>query len=407
MRILLINCVYNVGSTGKIVYDSKQYYESLGHEVYVAFGNKGDSISPSIYRFCTHTESRIQSRLAMIGRSQYQGLTISTNRLKKFILKNDPDVVHLHCVNGFCVNLYELLRFLGEGGYKTVITHHAEFYYTGSCGHAYECDQWYTNECKNCPRPHISTFNKIFPNPSGDWQKMKKAFSSFKPENLVFTSVSPWVNERAKHSPIVNHFKHYVVLNGLDTSVFHHYSDSFEILTRFNIFKKSKIVFHATAAFSPNDLNHPKGGFYVAELARRLPHVMFIVASIASINAINLPPNLILWGRTNTQEELARLYSIADLTLITSDRETFSMVVAESLCCGTRVVGFKAGGPESIALKEYGFFVEYGNIDKLQAQIELQLKNACSEKQLESEANRIYSKEVMAQNYLNIYKTLV
>lgn len=52
--------------------------------------------------------------------------------------------------------------------------------------------------------------------------------------------------------------------------------------------------------------------------------------------------------------------------LLTSERETFSMVTAESLCCGTPVVGFKAGAPEQIALKEYSEFVDYGNLDKLE-----------------------------------------
>jgi glycosyltransferase involved in cell wall biosynthesis len=35
------------------------------------------------------------------------------------------------------------------------------------------------------------------------------------------------------------------------------------------------------------------------------------------------------------------------------------MIVAESLCCGTPVVGFKAGGPESIAIDDYCVFVQF------------------------------------------------
>ena len=41
---------------------------------------------------------------------------------------------------------------------------------------------------------------------------------------------------------------------------------------------------------------------------------------------------------------LAEYYSLVDVTVITSFHETFSMVVAESLSCGTPIVGFKAGG---------------------------------------------------------------
>ena len=60
---------------------------------------------------------------------------------------------------------------------------------------------------------------------------------------------------------------------------------------------------------------------------------------------------------------------MANLTLLTSYRESFSMVTAESLCCGTQVAGFMAGAPETIAIPEYSTFVEYGNIDLLQTKV--------------------------------------
>lgn len=63
---------------------------------------------------------------------------------------------------------------------------------------------------------------------------------------------------------------------------------------------------------------------------------------------------------------LAAWYSAADAALLTSHRETFSLVTAESLCCGTPVVGFRAGGPESIAPPSCCKFVEYGDLDALE-----------------------------------------
>lgn len=70
-------------------------------------------------------------------------------------------------------------------------------------------------------------------------------------------------------------------------------------------------------------------------------------------------------GKITDQELLAKYYSMADVTLLTSKKETFSMVTAESLCCGTPVVGFKAGAPEQIAIKEFSEFVEYGDLNSL------------------------------------------
>ena len=95
---------------------------------------------------------------------------------------------------------------------------------------------------------------------------------------------------------------------------------------------------------------------------------------------------------------------MADVTILTSQRETFSMVCAESLCCGTPVVGFEAGGPETIAISEYSKFVEQGCIKQLEDAIqEMLTKEVIVDDFL---ARSIYDSEIMAQSYLQLYKGL-
>ena len=85
------------------------------------------------------------------------------------------------------------------------------------------------------------------------------------------------------------------------------------------------------------------------EIAKRFvgQNVKFLVAGSYSAD-IEVSKNIILLGKVTDQKKLAKLYSLADMTLLTSRKETFSMVTVESLCCGTPVVGFRAGGPEQI-----------------------------------------------------------
>ena len=109
----------------------------------------------------------------------------------------------------------------------------------------------------------------------------------------------------------------------------------------------------------------PKGGWYFVELAKRMPQYQFCIVASTYSDIDNLPLIILFWGRTNGQKELAELYNRADVTVLTSRRETFSMVTAESLCCGTPIVGFKAGGPESIAIPTYSEFVDQGDLDAL------------------------------------------
>ena len=82
------------------------------------------------------------------------------------------------------------------------------------------------------------------------------------------------------------------------------------------------------------------------------------------------------------------------------------MVTAESLCCGTPIVGFKAGAPEQIALPEFSTFVEFGKIDALKEKL-LEFLSNPKDSQLISQEADCYSKKVMAENYVELYYNLM
>ena len=98
---------------------------------------------------------------------------------------------------------------------------------------------------------------------------------------------------------------------------------------------------------------------------------------------------------------------MADATVLTSKRETFSMVCAESLCCGTPVVGFKAGAPEQIALKEYSRFVQQADVGQLVCVVENILNFPFDRVELEKEAHRTYAKSTMTEKYIELYTKLI
>ena len=108
----------------------------------------------------------------------------------------------------------------------------------------------------------------------------------------------------------------------------------------------------------------------IVQLANMLPNIRFVVVCLNNqVKEDELPINIHLWGAAKNREELASLYSAANVTLVLSKRETYSMVTAESLCCGTPVVGFLAGGPESIAIEKFSTFVEYGDLNAIKEAI--------------------------------------
>ena len=353
MKVLQVNVVYKNGSTGKITADIHTELLKNGIESVVCYGRGSKVDEPYVYKTCGELYAKMNNAFSRITGIMYAGCLFSTRKLVNIIKREKPDIVHLQCINGYFVNIYKLVTWLKKNKINTILTLHAEFMYTGGCGHAFDCEQWRKQSgicCTDCPRWKKETKSIFFSRTSTMWKKMKKAFDGFDKDKLTIVSVSPWLMDRAKSSQIFRNYNHKVIYNGLDTSVFKLY-DTTEVKKKYNL-TDEKIIFHATPSFS-DDPNNIKGGCYVIELAKRMinDNVKIFVAGDYK-KGMNLPKNIILLGRIKDQVELAKLYSMADVTVLTSKKETFSMVVAESLCCGTPVVGFKAGGPEQIAIKE-------------------------------------------------------
>lgn len=403
MKILQVNCVYNNGSTGKIVADIHTELKSKGIESVVCYGRGIKVTEPNVYKTCGELYSKFNNILSRLTGSMYGGCFFSTNKLISIIKKEKPDVVHLQCINGYFVNVYRLVQWLKENRIKTVLTLHAEFIHTANCGHAFECEKWKTG-CGHCPRLRAETKSLFFDGTARSWKKMKRAFDGFE-EDLIVTSVSPWLMERAKQSPILSNMRHAVVMNGLDTDIFKCYEAS-ELKKELGI-KDEKIVFHATAHFN-DDPEHIKGGYYVLKLAKMMENenVRFFVAGVHP-DGLEVPKNVTLLGSVKDQNRLAQLYSMADATVLTSKKETFSMVTAESLCCGTPIVGFKAGAPEGIAIPEYSEFVEHGDVDALRASLDKCLSKSYDKQNVSKVAISKYSKSVMVESYSNIYLAVI
>lgn len=404
MKILQVNCVYNNGSTGKIVYDIHRGLQEHGIRSVVCYGRGQKVFEPNVYKTSTEINAKLNALKSRITGLQYNGSWFATNKLENIINKEQPDIVHLHCINGYFVNIYRLFWFLKKNNIKTVLTLHAEFIYTGSCGHAYECNKWLTG-CGNCPQLWIATKSFLFDRTHSAWVQMKNAIDGF--DCLRIVSVSQWLQNRAQQSPIIYGKKFQVVENGVETkSTFR--PSNFQSLKDKHSLTGETILLHVTSSFSLRKDNI-KGGWYIVKLAERLKkeNLKIIVIGGRSSQKRSLPDNIIRLNRTSNQKELARYYSMADLTVLTSKRETFSMPCAESLACGTPVVGFKAGGLETIALKDYSELVEYGDINALEQAVRKWLKKKETvANELIRIASQHYSKERMCERYISIYKEL-
>lgn len=404
MKILVSNWVYNWGSTGFLIRDLVDGLSQMGHEVTAATAVMHGN-DPRVKEFTTSKEWGFFWRLGRIGLPRFGGSKKAAKRFIQQIEGEKPDIVNLHLLHCHTIDLYYVLKFLGDNNIKTVITNHAEVYYTGNCEHAYDCQRWINCQCKGCPDKKRATGGSlVYRNPHYNWQLMHKAISCFKPENLYFTAVSPWLRDRFVLSPITKGFSCDVVLNGLDINIFHPRQHTQSITERIG---SDNFILHVTANFNPQDMGGVKGSHYIVELAEAMPEKRFVVVATTIKSPDSLPHNVYFWGKAKDQNELAELYTAARLTVIVSRRETFSMVTAESLSCGTPIVGFQAGGPESIALPDFSVFVEQGDVYGLTDAIRAMDCRIFDRQTISIQAHEVYSSKVMTKEYLHVYEKLL
>ena len=155
-----------------------------------------------------------------------------------------------------------------------------------------------------------------------------------------------------------------VIHNGIDLDIFQP-SES-EGSKRLNCKDGRKTVLAVSATWGER-----KGYKYVLELARRLPKDEYrvIIVGLNERQLEALPEGIMGISRTANQQELADLYSTADVLVNTTLEDTYPTVNLESIACGTPVVTFRTGGsPESVT-SETGSVVEQHDIAALEREV--------------------------------------
>lgn len=396
MKVLQVNCVYPVGSTGRIVEAIDCCLQEQKERSIICYGRGNHVQKLDVYKVSSELEAKIHSAFCRLSGMRFAYSPLATFHLINLIRREKPDVVHLHCLNGNFVNVYRLLEYLKDRGIKTILTLHAEIMHTAGCDHAYECEKW-KEQCRDCPRIRGKLTHFFRDDAQVSFRRMQRAFSGF--QDLTVVGVSEWLTERAKKSGIFRDCEasFCTVENGVNTDVFRHDPPMSEQLRKLHGLTDEKVVLHVT----PDFRSEIKGGKYVLEIARQKPDWKFIIVGYKPTEE-KLTDNVITVAHTDSQRELAGYYSMADVTLLTSKRETFSMVCAESLCCGTPVVGFLAGAPESIAVAEYAKFVTFGDTVALRAALEAMVEKAVP---VDTEVTRKrYARETMSRTYIDLYK---
>lgn len=354
-KLLQINVTSNWGSTGKIAEQIGLCAQSHGWESYVVSGrysnkssNKTIKIGNSLDVYLHYAANRILCREGLGSRR-------ATRELLKKIERIKPDVVHLHNIHDHYLNYPILFEYLSSKNIPIVWTFHDLWATTGHCGFSIGgCEKWKTG-CHDCPAiPHFCLDRS-----RKNYNLKKAIFTSVK--NMTIVPVSEWLGTQVQQS-FLRDYPMKVIKNGVDINVFKPFSGN--VAAKYGI--DGNHILLGVSSVWPDF----KGLKDFVALSKMLPEDYRIVLVGLSKNQISqLPPEIIGIERTDSQLELAQLYSSADIVLSLSLFETFGLTIAEGMACGTPAIVYGNAALPELITPETGCVVESGNVLELRDKV--------------------------------------
>lgn len=352
MKVLQINATFGQGSTGVIVEHLHQCCLQNGIKSYIAcpilsdVETKNDNFY-KIGNWCTRKWHALMSRIA--GKQAYYS-KCSTRRFIKWVQSINPDVVHLHNLHSNYIHLNLLLKYLSIHDIPTIITMHDCWYFTGGCFHYtnVECSKWH-HRCGRCPKRMEDTPSYLYDATKKILKDRKKYLTSI--PRLYLVGCSKWVVEEAKKSVLKNcNIQH--INNGFDLDIFRPTPSS--MAKKLGL--EGKHILLGAASKWLSTVNKETLNYFIKEMPDN-----YILVLFGASEHKYLYPNVMLYGYTANQYEMAQLYSMAEVFVNCSREDTLSSLNLEAQACGTPVVTYEATGNKETVGEGCGYVVETGN----------------------------------------------
>ena len=220
-------------------------------------------------------------------------------------------------------------------------------------------------------------------------------------KNLTIVPVSNWVADNVRKS-FLKDKEIRVIPNGVDTKVF----KPTEGINHPQIMQDTFVIMAVSSQW--------KSGLkglddYIAMSKMLKQDEVIVLVGMPKDKLDSLPQNIIGIERTNNQQELAALYTRANVICSFSTVETFGLSIIEGYACGVPAVVYDNTAPPALITPETGFVVPdrdyeaaYNAISIIKERGKAYYKESCIEL-----AKTRYAKEECYNKYMELYKELL
>lgn len=320
----------------------------------------------------------------------------------------DADVLHLHWITGFLSPV--AIATLQQLGRPMVWTMHDQRPFTGGCHFSSGCTG-YATDCACC----LQLANDRFGIPKAVLADARQQIDT---QRIQLVCPSRWLAESARQSALFRLAPIKVIPNGIDTRVFRP--------TPRPEAKQALGLAPDTVCFlfGADNADEKRKGLDLLLEALRLASsapdfrrkvkrkkVVFLAFGHMSRETEGLAVPIRRLGRLDSEAELVRAYSAADVFLLPSLEDNLPTTLIESMCCGTPAIAFGVGGvPEVISHKVNGWLVAAGNAAELAEAILALARNGRQRAQLGEHCREHtpgrFAVEEQARRYQTLYEGL-
>ena len=358
MRVLFINSVCGIGSTGRICTDLAQQFEAEGNEVKIAYGRKGtvpEQFQKYAVRIGTDFDCKMHAIQTRLFDTHGFGSKHATKEFLKWAEEYKPDLLWLHNLHGYYINVEMLFDWIKKHPEMQVKwTLHDCWAFTGHCSHftMVKCEQW-KSHCSYCSQLRRYPACFAMSSVSKNFERKRKAFTGVK--NMTLITPSKWLADLTRQS-FLKEYHVEVHYNTIDTSIFKPNPSDFS--ERYVL--QDKIIVLGVA----NVWEDRKGLFDFYKLAEMLDdRYVLVLVGLSEKQIKNLPKNI-------SPQELAAIYTAADVFVNPTYEDNYPTVNLEAQACGTKVITYDTGGCKETLHTKESALVQTGAIQVVAEMIE-------------------------------------
>lgn len=398
MKIVQINACYEYSSTGRTCYELHMYLANNGIESYKFYSHpQPDSVKYDLIG--SWLDHKLHALLSRITGKQAYFSHLPTRTLIRKLSKIQPDVVILRNFHSNYVNLPMLAQYLSKNDIPTIVVLHDCWFFTGYCCHYTEvnCQKW-QSECHDCPLIQADKASWFFDTTRTVFRQRKHLFESI--PRLAVVGVSDWITNEGRKAPIFHKaIKFKRIYNWIDLNTFFP-RDTTELRKKLGLKHTDFVALGVSMSW-----NFRKGVEVYLDVAKQMPDVKIVM--IGQKPDMDFPSNIISVPPTDSIEELAQYYSMADVLFNFSIQETFGKVAAEALSCGTPLIVNNATANPEIP-GPCGFVIENNDVSQVVDAVNtIRVRGRKFYEQLCLErANDLFNKEKNIKQYIQLFYEL-